>query len=730
MPINVGQIIPLSTQTIDGIPDGMNLALPGQEIQDSEARYLQDILLDYPGLIRRRGPVQGASGFPTFSTYKLSGIAHTLDPNGNSRIVVMRGDNSNGFATVLSSNFSSSFDFAWPGALPTAPSANPYRMVDAKAALNGGTWIGTSSSYASNGPVQNLALWKGGNLPDYATGTITVTRGSNTVTGSGTAWGLNVVPGMFMFANTDDPYTLAYIGIVKAVNSDTSITLGDVSLYPATAKSYNVTSFKGFSPRVVKGRITTSTSTTTVTGANTKFKSQGLGSGSWQLYRASDLSFIGKVSVVNNDTSITLTANSALALNNERYYAIRADADVNISTQASTAKVGFLNATYASRQWFANNGQDFSLTSRVWFSDTADPEAVDMSTFDGDFINIASSTGVNAPIKAICAAYNSLLVFKENETFGVFGSSPTTFSVKKIEDDGVISGMSVQAYGGGVIWAGRQGIHFYNGIQSDNITADRLGDFWKSMIRDSNPLQYRMWSMIARDHYFLHIERCNPNKPVIKNGVSTTPTTMTIVINMVSRAISVFTNTSIRGSVIMPQDTGYESLYVVNDSSHGYICSSSDLFDTDGVNDAFICDNSSAAGPDFYFESKKYSEGDSMHKKLFKQMSMNYLVQGDTLRVDTVLGLNEIGFRASAAFPVTVYTWDTLAAAFGNWDNLSARIPTWDQVIASVFTPKRIKFLKRTQNLSFRVYQNSSLVTRARIGPFQLGFKWQRPGRI
>jgi hypothetical protein len=353
-----------------------------------------------------------------------------------------------------------------------------------------------------------------------------------------------------------------------------------------------------------------------------------------------------------------------------------------------------------------------------------------MDVFAGDYIPISSTVGVNAPLKALVPAYNALLAFKDNEVFGIFGSSPSTFNVKKVEDDGCFSGMSVQAYGGGVLWAGRQGIHFYNGIQATNITQPKLGDFYKNMIRGLNPDTYRMWSMVARDHYFLHIEFVQPNVPVIKGSISTTPTNMTIVVNMISQAVTVWTNTCIRGSVVMPITTGYEALFVVNDATQGYVCSSKDLFDTDGVNDSILCDAAAALGPDFYFETKKFSEGDSMHKKLFKQLAMNYLVQGDKLNLDTVLGLNQIGATSTSSFPPTVYTWDALAIAFGNWDNLKNNIPTWDQVILSVFLPARIKFLKRTQNLSLRIYQNSAAVTRARIGPFQVGYKWMRTGRI
>ena len=143
MPLNIPNISQPSSQTFEGIPDGMNTALPPQEIQDTEARYIQDILLDYPGLVRRRGPVIPATGFPTFST-KLSGIAHALNPQGSSRLCVMHGDSSNGYAGMVNSAFTGFTDYAWNGALPASPPTTPYRIVDSKASLNGGTWIGTS----------------------------------------------------------------------------------------------------------------------------------------------------------------------------------------------------------------------------------------------------------------------------------------------------------------------------------------------------------------------------------------------------------------------------------------------------------------------------------------------------------------------------------------------------------------------------------------------------------
>lgn len=719
-----------STQTFDGLPSGMNVALPPQEIDDTGARYLQDILLDQPGIIRRRGPHNNTEGFPT-GTYKGAGLFFTLDPQGNNRLSFLEGDGAHGQLSFLNGAFSAvNASYPWNGNINSAPPSEPYPIVDAKSALTNGLWIGTSTQYNSNSPTQSLALWRGGIYPDYSTGTVTITRGAAGVTGSGTAWITNVSPGMFLFANTDDPLTMTYIGVVLSVNSDTSITLGANSPYPATAKAYKFTSIRGFYPRIVTGRVTTATSSTTVTGANTKFTTQLVNGGIYNLYRASDLGWVGKVSSVTDDTSLTLAANAALALNNEDYILLRGDGDWGINTLTSLQKMGFLNAVYSERNWYANNGLNYNLTSRVYFSETTDPEDVDTSAFDGNYINVASTNGVNSPITALCPAYNALLVFKENETFGIYGNSTDTFNVQKLEDDGALSVGSVQAYGGGVLWAGRNGIYFYDGVQTTNLVAGTLGVWYKDLVRLINPTEYRMWSLITRDHYAIFFEFCNPTVPVIKGTTSVESSSITILLNLISKAPTVLTNFNIRGGVPMPASTGLETVYLINDNTKANIFSSTHIFNDTG-NDPFMCDSSAAvSSPDLYIETKKYNAQDSLILKLWSELLINYECSGDALNVDAIVGLNNVGQTISTQLLPTIYTWDTLATAYATWDSLGANNPTWDSLIKAVFKPRRVRFLKRSQNFAFRIWQNSTAVNNVTIGPFQLGFKRMRAGRV
>lgn len=710
----------LLTETFPGAPGGSNLALPQHELDDTEARIIQDGLVDYPAIIRRRGPVTAQSNVAAF-TRKGSGMATCLDPLGQPRYAVVTGDGANGYIEVLDPVTTTKVALA----LPIAVSASaPYRIVDAKPALNGGVMIGISSTYNANAPVQALAYWRGGYLAN-GTGTVTIARGSAAMTGTGFSTAL--CPGMWVFANTDEGYTTTLIGCVLQVNSDSSATLTSVSPYNITAKTANYQALRGVYPKVGTGTITCDTTSTAINGGKTKFQGQGLSSGTWQLYRQSDMTFVGKVSSVTSDTTITLAANAAISMSDELYVAIKADGDWSMTTTANASKPGFLSTSYSEREWYANNGGQYGKTYRLWFSDTNDPEMIDVSS-DGDWIDINSTTQVNEPVEALVAVYNSVVVYKENETFAIFGSSKDTFSVKKIHDDGTLSGMSVQPYGGGAIWAGREGIYYFDGISVTNLTEKKLGDVWKNSIRTFDPTTYRMYSFIAREHYVLHIENLAPTVSIVKGNTSSTPNYWTVVINLPTQAITFATNLRFRGAITLPASSGHNVWYLVNDASKAVICDSNALFDSEGADG--IATEGGTIGPDFYFETKKFSAGDALLLKRFKQIAFEYLVQGDSIRVDTVLGMNNVGTTMATTFPPTVYTWDSLRTLFPSWDAVKTTFPTWSDVILSVFVPRRARFLKRSQFLSFRLYQASSAVSRLRIGPYQIGYKLMRPGRV
>jgi hypothetical protein len=98
-----------------------------------------------------------------------------------------------------------------------------------------------------------------------------------------------------------------------------------------------------------------------------------------------------------------------------------------------------------------------------------------------------------------------------------------------------------------------------------------------------------MWSMVNRDHYFLFIENISPTVAVVKGTTSTTPTRYTVVINMVSRAVTLLTNVNLRGAVTLPASAGRNSWYLVNgqvagdSADHAFIAEGEALFNEEGV---------------------------------------------------------------------------------------------------------------------------------------------------
>lgn len=719
---------PLEIMTIDGFPGGMNVAVPPHEIGDNQARYIQDAFVSTKtGETPRRGPVAAVAGLPSFSSASIVGMIQTLDPQGNLRLGVVKVSGSNLQVDLLNAAFttvSATITLDSSGNFTTSP----YPIVDAKPTLTGGTAIGVSTSDYANASAQLLAFWNGGINANYTTGTISTTYGSKTVTGSGTSWAANVSPGMYLMDSSN-----VLIGMVAIVNSNTSLTLEGYPYNQVSGASYTLQSLRGFAPRVVEGTITVGTSSTSVAGGATFFLDGGLGSG-WKIFRMLDGAYVGTVSSVTSNVALTLGANAAVAMSEDEFYAINGSGDYGFSLTDTTKKrTGFLNASYQGRQFYANRaipsdaGGDW--VNRIWFSETTDPEDVMMAQVDGNFIPITSGSGVNTPIKQIEAAYNSLLILKERETFFLTGADESQWVIRKLADDGTLSAMSVVPYQGGVLWAGRDGIYYYDGVEANNIVDTNLGLYYQQLVRQFDPSSHRMYGAVVRDHYFLFIESIEPTVPVIKGYTSSTPTQYTICIYLPTLSVVTLRNVNFRGYVNPSTTQGQIAWFGCNTSApHGYIADFNALFDSTG-NDSITCDGG-AAGPDFYIESKRYSVGNGLLLKNWKYLLLNYLVGGDTLKTDTITGLNDIGETDTNGWAITQYTWTSLGVAIATWNGLGQAFPTWNSVSSNIYSTAKMSFLRRDRYFGFRLYQTSSSVTTASIAAFAIAYKLGRVGRI
>jgi hypothetical protein len=718
----------LLTETLEGFSAGMNQAVRPHEIGDNQARWLQDVFVHHPGETDMRGPVAAyTNSYTPGSGNRGYGIVSASDPSGVVRAALLHDSGAAAFLDFLSDDLSSRNGFFQiNGRL--ADQTGDY-ILSQSPAIGGGAFIGISSKY-EQGATQQLLYWRGARKSNYSTGTATVSQGSTAVTGSGTAWLANVEPGMFLLNAAGTP-----IGTVASVNSDTSITLENAAWFALSAASYLLRTVRALNIRSRTGYITIQTGTlTTVSGANTKFLSQGLNDGgTWNLFRARDRAWIGLVASVQTDTVLTLSVNSPFTMDDEEYIAVRTENTTTLSS-ASGRRVGFLTANYAGVNWFANLSQSAKQTSRVYFSSDLDPEAIDMAEADGDYIDVTAGLGADTPIKALVPTTSSLLVLKETEAWAIQGNSSANFSEVKVNDDGALCGMSAASWDGGAIFAGRYGIYAFDGMGCTNIVKDSLGKAYRELISGFNPTTQRMWGMVENDHYLLYIESVTPSSPIIKGATSHTPSSMTIAVYLPTGAVTVHSNVHVKGGCHLPQFQN-ASFAVVNNlggqttaSNTPNIIRVRDLFEKSG-RDTIACDGG-AAGPDPFIETKRFSMGDAELKKLWKYIILTYLAGGDNLALDTVLGLNDTGLTASRTFPESLYTWDTLSAAYPTWDALAAAYPTWDAMGNSLYTTKRLKFIKRSQLFGFRLYSPAGTITEMKLGPFQLAFKPQRIGRV
>lgn len=713
---------PLGVASFAGLPHGMITAEPKYELPDTAGFYLQDALVDKPGIIRQRGPVSQVASMVAF-TNPIVGLVSCYDPSGTFQVAALEQVNATtAFLSVLSSNFASKTQIP----LPSGLSSSPYALVSTSQRLQGGVFIGVSPDYGehttkpTNGNFsQEMLVWRGANKLKYTTGTATWNTLSQVVTGTGTLWTTNAAPGMFLYSNTG-----LFVGTVKTVTDDTHLVLENFPLGPQSpAAGYSLVPIRPFFAMNSTGEITCSTSSAAVTGAGTLFFDITPFGTETSLYRASDGAYIGNVLAVNSNTSITLRAAAAISMSNDRFFAAPADGSGGISipgqsgtecfymtpgvngsiSAAPYCPVGFLSANYASRQWFANRNQP-GQSSRLWFSDTINPESVNVHQSDGDYIDVSSGTSksVQSPIKGLMPGFNSLLVCKEDETFAVTGTDPDTdLSVHKVWDDGTLCNMSMATWKDIVVWAGRNGIYSWDGTQVTDLTQGTLGREYHKAVANFDTTTYRMWAVVMRDHYLLFVENVSPAFGVTKNTTTTTPTRWTVCINLNTGALSMLTNLDIRGSVQLPSAATSSNFYAINTSGGGVICDGDALFDSTGL-DGFTC-TGNAAGPAFFMESKRYPLGDPLRRKLLKQIALEYQSSG-TLSIDTLVDI------------------DAVNAASTNSTSFLSTGGAWGK--------QRYKFLKHNNFLGFRIYPTAGTASTVLIGPWQFGFKVQSPGRI
>jgi hypothetical protein len=121
-----------------------------------------------------------------------------------------------------------------------------------------------------------------------------------------------------------------------------------------------------------------------------------------------------------------------------------------------------------------------------------------------------------------------LLIFLEDHTYIVRGNYRANFTLTELYPAGCLSAMSVVEYGGGVFWAGKEGIFYYDGATVRNLVKNNLGVYYTDSIKTFDSNNQRIYGFFHKDYLFLSFtsfdSAYNPSRyePVYADGISTT----------------------------------------------------------------------------------------------------------------------------------------------------------------------------------------------------------------
>ena len=676
-------VVSTLTTTYTAAPGGMNRSLPQHAIADTEAWTLFDCRVNNPDLLARRGPV---AVMDSTASARAIGITRATNVDGTESLAQLTAASGGGSGSFAGFNGAgnATLAFSWP----VTPGVLPYELFDASDALNGGVFVGSGSSY-NNGTRRTLGLWLGARK-NTCTATLSSAINVGDLTVSVASGGTSFGAGQFLFANDG-----GLVGVVKTDPAGNTITLVTPALHPiSNTTTLTGTPVRGLNPRIATGTITTDTGSNEVNGGNTKFLKQAMNSGWWDIF-TSTFTYVGTVSTVNSDAQLVLTGNAAVDMSNDDYIAIHQDGSYSMTAD----NVGFLNCSFGNHQFFAQG-------DTLYFSSLLDPEALDL-TSDGDSLSFSSD-----PIRAIVPTLSSLVSISEYEAYaltGAIGTTPDRWRGDRIHDDGTFCGMSAVVYQGGALWAGKRGIWYWSGATPIDLAAN-LGNDYINYVSDAT----RAYGAVFQGHYFLFVEDGESGIfSKTKGSITTDTARLTFMINLTTGAVTILQGVELRGGIDLPSTVQFgTALYNISTTTNAaQVCLADSLFIDEGQ-DNVACYQGPPRGPDFYMESKFYDLGDPQRTKQWRIFLSHHNNDGGNLIVDTVPGLNSEGTS------ITTQLIDT----GGAWSDT------------------RLTYALSSQVLGMRVYQSTitgvapstspASTNRVTLGPWALGYKLKRPGRV
>ena len=550
-----------------GAADGLNQAAPGSFIPETFVRWAQDVLFDRVGYVRRRAPFEL---FPTYDNAVVPVITYPSTTNERSVNVVSTmspiGERITGFVLSTSNATRILFydeNFRNTGSSSLGIAIPVDSIFDCKPASNGGMWLSFLESYKAATSVNEYYqyYWYGGRGTEQTvTGVSFSTTGSGTNTTyqnvlTGTFDSNTITPGMFVYVNYDPAggtaYQDYYIGMVKSATSGQVTLEKDIIRFhfnqsaATAARNTNMrVKFRNVRPYIrvhsrglinydgTGGNITSGAIGTEGEG---HFKSADLGGSirgtRWAIYRASDGEWLGDIDSATDNTTLDInntyhSNNSNTAMRADEYvaYPYQVVPNATISNADTDKFAGIFNATYAGYQWYGNGGNTVDQ-NRIVFSSPHNSEGVDLSLDSADSIIIPGT----AEMRGMAASSSGLIIFTSDKTFILRGNYRANFSLEDLYPEGCLSSMSIVEYGGGVFWASRLGILYYDGASVRNLTESNLGVYYTDSVRTFDVNNDRIYSFLHKDYLFVHFTAFDSvfkparYEPVYADGIETTP---------------------------------------------------------------------------------------------------------------------------------------------------------------------------------------------------------------
>ena len=312
------------------------------------------------------------------------------------------------------------------------------------------------------------------------TGTITVTTGSDVVTGLGTSFTTEVTAGQYISISNAQFLTFSFL--VEKVNSNTSLRISSRAQVSAAAVTFNVENVAQVnisSLLTTKGTITTGVNTGTGKGTNWNSGLDTLNPGSiaWICGTAATTRY--GVTSVSSDTSIAVGGTPGLT---------------DSTYVAGVPMYGHIAVNHAGRLWVAGVpwAPNRVQVTPVGMNLNDVFNGVDSSTTDPD--NAAVIESVDIPddssagfVTALVSGNDPgpLLVLRDRDAYIVYGEWPAIQVTKLGDDIGCAHWQGATFHDQAFYWAGVEGVFTYTpGGGVRNLTEGRIYREWKNAVGD------------------------------------------------------------------------------------------------------------------------------------------------------------------------------------------------------------------------------------------------------